>query len=222
MTSRLLRLLHDEGGWIQAALMGAGLLGKLFGGGAKASADQRMQEALLGAQRDRTQADVYGTAQDAQFKNANTDLQRREFSQQARPANAQQVALGDLLKNIQDVHIQPPPGVHMGQISGGLRPSVFGENTRQAGGELSRQALAKLLAGEQFDPIQMLRPPTPTQTPQAGKLENLMGILGTVGGLAGGVGELSGLFGGGGGGAQQMASGGGVPYDPNIYKSVRF
>lgn len=211
---------QNEGGWVQLALTAAGLLGGLMSRGAKASADNRAAEGVANIQRDRTASDNYQTQQDAQFKNANTDLARREFEQQSRPANAQQVALGDLLKNVQDVNISAPAGVHMGSVSGGLRPSVFGANTRAAGGELSRQALEKLLAGEHFDPVSMIAPPQATPTPQAGKLEKLLGILGTAGGLAGGVAEVNNLRRGGAPAAAPQPQA--VNYNPDIYKSVRF
>jgi hypothetical protein len=222
-TARLGSLrLADEGGWIQAALLGAGLLGKLFGGGAKQSQEAREKEAALNVQRDRTTADVYGTQQDAQFKNAQAELDRRKFALDAPTTKAHQVALGDLLANLKDVNIQAPSGIRMGNITGGLRPSVLGENSRAAGAELSRDSLQKLLDGESFDPIQMLQAPTATATPQAGKAEKLFGLLGTLGGLAGGVGQIASQSGGGGSLASSAgATPGGIPYDPEVYRDPR-
>src|SRR5678815_2889698 len=84
------------------------------------------------------------------------DLARKNFSIDAPTRRAGQVSLGDILKNIQDVHLNiagVDPSAY--SVTGGLRPSVLGDLSRQAGGELSKQALEALLnkSDINFDPL---------------------------------------------------------------------
>jgi hypothetical protein len=61
---------------------------------------------------------------------------------------AQQVGLGDLLANVRDVEIGGLPSyIPKISVSGGLRPSALGPMTRQAGGNLARQALEAQMSG---------------------------------------------------------------------------
>lgn len=183
LKARLLRLWHDEGGWITAALGAISGLGSLFGGGAKAAADSRMQQAMLQMQQDRARTDQYGIAQGAQFQQANTDLARKHFEEDARGGRAKQAMLADLLANFQPTSINVP-GIESASISGGLK---LGEGGKMAASELMKQALMKQLAGDQFEGGQILPQPGVQATPKAGWLEKTGGILGTLGAIAGGI-----------------------------------
>lgn len=176
---------------LMKALQTAGKLGSLATGASQGLQAGRYADANQNLERDRLAGSIYNTQQNAQFNKAQQELQQRQFSLNAPANRAKQTALGDLLANVQDVNITPPSGIRMGNITGGLRPSALGPNARQAGGDLSRQALMALLdqRDQKFDPIQMIAPPQITPGTQPGKAENLLGILGTVGGLAGGFGE---------------------------------
>lgn len=211
------RFWENEDGFIQAALGLAGLLAPLFGGGAKKAQEQRTEEAKLNLGRDQLATSQYGTAQNAVFNKAQQDLQNKQFGLNAPSTRAKQATLGDLLANIQDAKITAPSGIRMGNITGGLRPSALGPNARAAGGELSRQALMALMdqRDQKFQDMPLLNPPAISQTPKAGKLENIFGTIGTIGGILGGLGQ-SGIFNGGGGQSQApMAAGGAGAVDPN-------
>jgi hypothetical protein len=100
---------------------------------------------------------------------------------------AQQVGLGDLLANIQDVQLSGMPSYipHM-NFSGGLRPSALGPNTRAAGQNLSRQALEAQLSGADIPNLPDVSgigtaAPAQTPLPQSGKLDTLLSILGYTG-----------------------------------------
>jgi hypothetical protein len=100
---------------------------------------------------------------------------------------AQQVGLGDLLANVQDVSLGGMPSYipHM-SFSGGLRPSALGPNARQAGRSLSQQALEAQLSGSDIPnlpDVSQLGTPAPgvTPLPQSGKLDKLLEVLGYAG-----------------------------------------
>lgn len=111
----------------------------------------------------------------------------------ARAANA---ARGSALENAQDVQISGlPAGVHMANVSGGLRPSMFDANTRALGGQMTKQALLDQMAGpvKPFDAtaptldvskILNMTAPGPTPLPQASSLDNILANLGMYGGIA--------------------------------------
>lgn len=56
---------------------------------------------------------------------------------------------GDILANSQDATISGLPDyIHMGQVSGGLRPSLLSDSSRALGANMSRTALANNLSGK--------------------------------------------------------------------------
>ncbi len=190
LTSRLLRLWNDEGGWIGPALMGISALGSILGGGGKASSDSRNNQAMQQLLQDKARTDQYGIGQDAQFQQANTDLARKGFEEDARGSRAKQAIIGALLGGgLQDVNIDTP-GIPKTLISGGLRPSALGESGRAGGQMLNQQALMKMLQGDTYQGGNLIAPPQIRETPKAGWLEKLGGIAGTVGGIAGGLGTM--------------------------------
>jgi hypothetical protein len=100
---------------------------------------------------------------------------------------AQQVGLGDLLANVQDVQMTGMPSYipHMA-FTGGLRPSALGPNARLAGQNLSRQALEAQMSGADIPDmpnVSQLGTNAPALTPlqQSGKLDTLLSVLGAAG-----------------------------------------
>lgn len=142
----------------------AGDIGELFTGGGAGLANGRRADA---------QTNLQGTA-----LNNRAQLESHAFNLQAPAARTQQVARGDVLATMQDA-----PATGDARIdkfnSGGLRPSAFGPDTRQAGETLKRQALQALLSGSDQVTPQM------TQPSKAGTGEDLMSGLGLGAGLLG-------------------------------------
>ena len=108
---------------------------------------------------------------------------------------AQQVALGDLIANTQDVHLDLPAGIPRFNISGGMRPSAFGPNTRQAGQNLSRQALLAQMSGSDIpglpDVSQLgTAAPALSKLSEAGPLDSILNIGSAVGLGASGIDEI--------------------------------
>ena len=140
---------------------------------------------------------------------ADADLRQRQFGLTAPGQRAGNAVRGDILANARDVSFAGlPAGITPPTISGGLRPSMFSDNTRALGGELSSQALAGQRAGDHFAPLpalpDYLKPkayqgtpyvaPSPYQSPSAppgltplsssGKLDSILNTAGAMGSIA--------------------------------------
>ncbi len=119
------------------------------------------------------------------------DLNQRNFALNAPSTRAGQSVRGDLMANAQDATISGlRPTIQPPNISGGLRPSLFSDNTRALGSEMSRKALMDQMAGDKFEPMAPLptfdKMPDPnipdvTGLPQAGKLDTALTGIGTAG-----------------------------------------
>lgn len=179
--TRFARLVNDEGGWIQAALLGAQGLSKLFGGGSKAAENSRMNQAQLQLGQDQLRNQQYQTGQNAQMQLANTDLARKDFTERARGGRAKQATLADMMMNFKPTSVSVP-GVTNAEISGGMQ---IGEGAREALGNLRQQALLAQLAGDKFEGGEILNAPTVTPIPKPGKMEKWGDILATITGIAG-------------------------------------
>lgn len=184
MWQRVRRLFRDEGGFLQFLPMIASL-GSILGGAGKSASASRAQQNQLQAQKDQAEVSKYGIGQNAQMQQGQLDLQRQGFSEDARGNRAKQMAIADLLMGRQPTRVSVP-GVPQAQISGGLQ---FGEAGKAGLAELYKQAMTKMLAGDQFQGGNILQAPRATPMQQSGLLEKILGIGGLLGGVAGAVGN---------------------------------
>jgi len=180
-------LLKKIGPLVQA---GSQVAGKAAEGRAKGRSD----EADLNVKRDMLAQQGYSTAQNAQFQAGNQDLQRKSFEEEARGSRAKQAAIADMLANFKGTSISTP-GVRQSTISGGLNVNTPG--VQQAMAKMREQALLAQLkgdtpGGEGFTGGNILTAPKQTPLPQAGKMDGILGALGTYGGLAGSLMGLGG------------------------------
>ena len=177
---------QDDQFW--GALLGAAIpaIGSIFGKSSGAKSDQRMQENALQQSLNNSEIAKYQTQQAAQNQAGQLDLQRKMFGEDARAGRGKQAALADLLANLQDISIDVP-GIQTARVTGGLRPSAMGTTGRQGMAELSKQALAALMAGDTFTGGEILPAPTLAAPKGAGKLEKTFDWLGLLGSLGGGV-----------------------------------
>jgi len=186
-------------------------------------ANGRLQQALLDLQRGQLQNQQFGqtsanTTAGGQLagqrfgqESANA-LNQAEFGLKQPGALSNQSVRGDLLANLQDVNIQAPAGVPMGTVTGGLRPSVLSDSSRQLGQGMARNALLEQMKGPaKIDfptapPLPTYGAPTPlAPTPTAGALDTALNVGGAVsGGLSAANAIANALKGGGNG----MESGG--------------
>lgn len=79
----------------------------------------------------------------------NLDLGRRKFAQGVPGQLANDSVRGDVMAGAQDASFSGLPSyIHIPNISGGLRPSLFSGNTRSLGAKMSRDALASSMSGD--------------------------------------------------------------------------
>jgi hypothetical protein len=179
------------------SLIGAGgsIASGILGGKAKGqTAEQNAQQSI-----DQLRNDQYRTQQGAELSRsnqanemaqfiANLAMQQRAYADQAPQMRANQVARGNLMANMQDVSASHPRA-NVVHFSGGMRPSALGPQGRAAGAQLGNDAMARLMKGDQFDPVQttlpnMLTPPQiQTQVPKSSFMDKLLGGV-AIGGAA--------------------------------------
>lgn len=176
-----------------------GGIGRLFGGAAKGSADQRAVEnqqtqnqnsliAALHNNRQNAMMDAARAASGERLGQGNLDLEQRQFSLNAPRARASQSVRGSILQNAQPFQLSGLPSrisSRIPQMSGGLTPAMFNADTRALGGQLTRDALIDQLKGDDFAPMEqtdfqsaILQNPQLQELQQSGLLERIMGGLG--------------------------------------------
>lgn len=207
--------------------MVASIIGKIAGGAAKGSADQRGAENQQALQKNSLLANLYGTNQNATMQSliaganekqnqAQTDLQQRQFALAAPGKRASDAARGSLLQNVRSASFSGLPSRVSSSIptlSGGLNPDqVFSPEARQAGAQLTRQSVMDLLKGDSFAPQTatdfksgVLPLPQLEELKKSGLLEKILGGAGLVGSLIGSIGQMRG---------GTPSSGNGLPIDP--------
>ncbi len=173
-------------GGAAATTGGAGLLGTLGKYGQTASDIGELASAGAGGMADGRRADSDADMRAASLNNRAL-VEAAEFNRDLPMTRAQQTARGDLMSSptMQDSQITGS-GRNL-NISGGVRPSSFGASTSQAGDELKRQALLKLM-----DPDADKLTPQLTTPRKAGVGENALGITGTALGVLGAYGKYRG------------------------------
>ena len=136
----------------------AGDVGPVLGGAASGMAQGRRADAALN--------------NDAIARNNQAGLSAAQYNRDLPSVRTGQVSRGEVLNTMQNA---PMTGdARIDKFSGGgLRPSAFGPQSRQAGAELSRQALGALMSPEtdRFTPERI----EPTS---GGTVENIMGGVG--------------------------------------------
>lgn len=172
--------------------------------------------AAAGAASNRFKQDAAQNAYDSNaIKNYEAQLAAAQQKLQGNTTLANQAVRGDTMVNAQDAAIHGlPAGVVVPNISGGLRPSLMGAPSKQAGAQLSKLALQQLMNGGMDQPKAVTL--TPLQTPST--LENILGGTALVGSLGGPV--LKDLFGTGGmlaGNGQNGQTANYGPADPDPY-----
>lgn len=173
---------------------GASLAGLGLGGALKAAAPALIggvASGLAGGMqkgREAENAANFNAAEFAQRENAmkeaagmnraQMDLARRGFSQQSQGDAYQKALKSALALNLKDASINLPSRIPKFNISGGLRPSAIGAEGQAAAGELNKQAMTKLMGGEQFDALPAYQGTAAPEYRKPGFLENLTGTIG--------------------------------------------
>jgi hypothetical protein len=143
-----------------------GDVGGVAGDAARGRAAGRKSEAELAQEQDKIAVQRYL----AQQQGANTDLNQRKYALGAPGIRASTAVKGDVLAGVQDAGVNGPIiGTHgtIPQITGGLRPSILSQDTRQLGSQVRRDALLGQMKGDTFAPAPTLPGTTPLPKPNA-------------------------------------------------------
>lgn len=186
---------------LMAIAAGAGILGKIMGGGAKGAATERASQNDFTQTQNQQALSKYGIDQSARTALTNTQegavMDRAKMGVNAPMARAKQSLIGSILQNLQSAKITAPAGIRMGQMSGGLDPSsLLNAGARQGGAEMQRQALMALMnksdvpAQTDYVSSGTVAAPQMGQFKQAGKGESLMSLLSLLGSAGGAIAEI--------------------------------
>lgn len=173
-----LNWLTDPGN-LQTLFSVAGDVGGVLGGASEGAAQGRALESTLQGQRDIARNQQYGVRQNAELAAGNLDLNRKNFTENARGGRARQAMTGNLLSNLQDLHLSVP-GVPEATVTGGLRPSALGAGGQQSASELARSAMLAQMAPDTFAGGKILEPPPLSEVPQASGWEKAAGVGGNI------------------------------------------
>ena len=164
-------------------------LASVLGNGAAGRASGRQIAAGLNVNRDQLLNQQYTQGSTNAFNQA-------KFQLDAPSERAGQAVRGDILANSQDATFTGLPDyVKMPTVSGGLRPSMLSDTTRQAGRDLTSLAASQM--GK--DRIDYPNAPPIQPIPDASLLESIMGAGSTTAGILSALSPLAKGGSGGGG-----------------------
>jgi hypothetical protein len=134
------------GGWGSALMLGGKLVKQYLDG----RAQNRAAEANNAYLDNQMGMDRY----QMELQREQLDLQRRQYQQDVYDRNTRRAVYGGALQGVNDVEVTAPPGIPMGNVTGGLRPSAI-SNRHEIGSNLQRQALMGMMesGGQGQQPI---------------------------------------------------------------------
>ena len=186
----------------------AGPVSELLTGAARGAAGERGDQNAAAQNANQTRANLYGTQQGSvlralenleggRLNRANLDLSRRNFSLNAPSTRADQSIRGSMMANLQDARVDAPAHLRRATITGGMRPSVLGDDTRALGREMMAKSLRDQMAGDEFEDVpetdfQGGLIPTPEMEGyrEPGGLESTLSAGGSIGGILSAITEL--------------------------------
>lgn len=164
----------------------AGLAGAPFTGGATLAAlpgllsggadivggiaGNRAKGKLLDAQ---TAGQTTSTNNQALLDQFRSQMEAGKYGMSMASGRADQARMGDILANVQDVHADHPRA-NVVHFSGGLRPSLFGPNTRSAGQSLSNMGASQIGKDQVTAPTMGMAP----GIAPSGILDKILGVAG--------------------------------------------
>lgn len=169
------------------------VVGPVLSGIAGGRAEGRVQEAQTNSNQDLLRQRAAQMLEDALQGRRQLDINQRDYQVRAPGMRGSNAVKGDAMAGLQDAGVSGPITGTKGrvpQITGGMRPSLLSGNTRQLGANMSRDALLQNMSGaDTFEPLPAMQTPSITPTPQAGKLDKFLSVLGGIGSVAGAFGE---------------------------------
>jgi len=179
--SNVLKILKEAAPYVSTA-------GQVAGGIGAGRTAGRAQENAATMNRDQAAQERWQNEQQARLNAAllteNATKDRADRTLTNAQDRAKQVAWGDALANIQDAEISGLPSyIPKINISGGLRPSMFGPAARESGRNLAQQAMAAQLSGSDIPDlpdVSGLGGNAPELSPlqEGGKLDSILNMAG--------------------------------------------
>lgn len=148
---------------------------------AQGRADGRLTDATLQQRQDQLAQSRYTNT----LNKANTEMDQAKYALTAPQQRASNSVRGDVLANVQDFSYGAPRmvgNIPVPTSTGGRRPSILSDNTRQLGRLMSSEALASQQAGNPFSALEQV--PGLTPLPQPGVTDKILNTAGTIGSLA--------------------------------------
>jgi hypothetical protein len=149
-------------------------------------ADDQTAQANYNIDYDRNAIGRYG----AELNASQQQLDRRKYADDAYQQALSDRIYGSALQGVQDTTISAPAGIRMGQITGGLRPSMIG-NRGAVGSELETNARDRMQHPTPLPDLPSAPDLSATGLDQS-KLDSLMDWLGLAGGAAGNAADIYG------------------------------
>lgn len=184
---------------LPAITAGAGLLGKILGGGAKGAADNRNQQNQNIASQNMRDASVFNTQQNAASNLSALDeralMDRAQMGVTAPAARTKQALLASLIANHRPTSVQAPAGIRQGTVTGGVMDGI-GAGGKAAGAELLAQAMAALKSGSDIPEAANYREsgtiaaPKPMELEGPGMMESVLSGGSLLGSIIGGLGQV--------------------------------
>jgi hypothetical protein len=157
------------GGMSLAAIPAIDAIGQVAGGAAGGMAQGRQVQDQQNISRDRNAIDLY-----------NSQISNAEKLPQSLTSQAMRA---DIIKNLQNRQITGLPDyIHVPKMTGGLQPSLLGDQSRQAAGMMGNQAISRL---GQFGQQGLPQAPQMSQVSKPGFFEKLLGGVGVGGSMLG-------------------------------------
>lgn len=136
---------------------------------------QRMNALIKEAELQQTQDQQGLNRTNAGVNVGNLNLAQQKQALSAPGQLAGQSVRGDVLANSQDATVSGLPSyIHVGNVSGGLRPSMLSASSRALGGQMSRNALADSTSGKFTTQAPLPTVPGATPLPSAGAFDKVL------------------------------------------------
>lgn len=179
-------------GGASLALTGLGSIGDVLGKQQAGQGQAMATQAGLTNSYDRNAIDLYGTAQGAQDKAAQLDLQRKAYDTQHRSSAGKEALIAMLMGDYKPSTVSVG-GIPNAQISGGMGDTI--KNNPQILALL--QSIAEKAKTDQATPSTftggtLLAPPKQTPLPQTSKTDSILNTIARIAQIAGSVAPMFG------------------------------
>lgn len=181
------------GGASLAAIPAIDSLSSVLGKQEQGAATGRQSQAELQQGQDRNAVSLYGTQQGAQNSAAQTDLERKNYTDQALTSNAKHALLASLLGGGKMGGSISIPGITNATVSGGPM-AALAQNPEALAAlkSFGDQSTQKLNTAPTFTGGEVLKPPSLTPLPEQSSTSSFLSTLARIGQLAGTAGGQGG------------------------------